>query len=338
MSQTSWRHAPRVRPVFAAALVLGCVGLGVQPFGAERGLWLGPNEAQAESTATQMRRARFALLRGASGQAEPDLTAVWRSAPSSVRGLEAAFLLANLYVSTGRADEADAILEEAGRADTNDTAPVVRLARGWLAIYRADGPTARASFDASRRASSALVRRVAELGLAWTSLRDETPPENIATIEGWADRPEPLALRLGAAWTVARAYALRGDHRKALRELRRLRRHVRGTPYEDDLELLRGLTQLGAGRAADARRSFARLERRFGGNGPVRPGLLLEDLRSSNAELVDRVGRLYAERVDPSVGLLPFLAGLLDRNAGADAPAALALAEHALRAQKGAAR
>lgn len=297
--------------------------------------------AGAESTGVQMRRARFALARGAQGEAALDLDRVRRSEPGSARGLEAALLLADLEISAGRPGRADEVLAGAERAAPPAIDAPIRLARAWLALGQSDFEKATRGFDAVRRSEIELARHVAELGLAWSALAGGRLYDQPDTLIAIARGNGPATLRLGAGWTASRVHAANGEHRKAMREIRRLRRDLRGSTLEDDLELLLGLAQLDAGRARDALRTFRRLERR---HGPVQPrpagydGLRLEDLRTSNADFVPRVAELYAKRSTRTASLLPFLAALFDRDAAGDASAAIALAEQWLRTAKGDAR
>lgn len=319
-------RAPTFRPRRWAAALLAL------------GTFVVATDAGAESPGVTMRRARFALARGADDRAAADLEAVRRSEPGSARGLEAALLLADLHFAAARMDEADTVLAEAAsEAPTSIVAPI-DLARAWLALGRGDTMAARRRFDRVRRSEISLARDVAEIGSGWSalvggeSLPDVRPLRAIASGEGG------LALRFGASWTLARLYAAAGEHRRGLRELRALRREVRGTSYEDDLELMLGLAQLDAGRGRDALRTLRRLQRRHGqgaARAQIDTGLRLVDLRAGNAELVARIGALYAARAPRSVGLMSFLGALLDRPAAADAPSAIALAERAVAATKG---
>lgn len=339
MKKSSPKGGPLAR-ASATALVLTFWLVG-PPGSRPDGATFGPPHARAESGGAQLRRARLALLRGAEAEAERSLQRARAAAPESVRGLEAAMLLADLYVSTGRPGDADAVLEDAVERDVRDLAPVLRLARGWLALHRGDTEAARASFDTCRTSSSSLARSAADIGLAWSALAAGRPASNLDALRDWVRSEQPVALRLGAAWTLARAYGTAGEHRRALRELRAVRRAARRSPYEDDLELSIGMAQLSAGRTRDALRTFRRLDRKFGRRSKsagVARGLALDDLRERPDALIARVGKLYAERTERSVGLLAFLSALLDRDAGADAPAAILLAENARAAEKGGAR
>ncbi len=295
--------------------------------------------ASAAPTPTmEMRRARFALARGADGDAIAALEAVRREDPGSPRGLEAALLLADLHFSNGRSPAAADVLGEAATAAPAGSRAAIDLARGWLALASGEGDAARARFAEARTSDVALARDVAEIGHTWVTLATGGRATNLDALEGAARRDGPLATRFAASWTLSKALARAGEHRRALREVRRLRGDVRGTEYEDDLELLLGLAQLEAGRAKDARRTFKRLERRNGAGwsrSPIDAGLRLDDLRASDGDLVARVGALYAERSDRSVGLLPFLGALLDRDAGRDASWGVLLAERAIAAKKG---
>ncbi len=317
------------RPPVAALTALAlCLGLPTADVG-------------AESAGVKMRRARFALARGADGDAAIDLEAVRQSEPGSSRSLEAAMLLADLRFSTGRARDAEAILADAAEAAPGDLAAPIILTRGWLALRRGATGEAREHFAGIRSSGVARARAVAEIGTCWASLAANEPVTDVAALVSLAHGDGPLAMRFAAGWTLAEAYASTGDHRRALRELRRLRRDVRRTSFEDDLELMLGLAQLEAGRARDARRTFTRLERRHGpgsSRSPVDTGLRLADLQAPMAEFVARVGALYAGRATRSVGLMPFLAALLDRHAALDARAATALAQRALDAKKGGGR
>ncbi|MDG2306578.1 MAG: hypothetical protein P8R42_18395 [Candidatus Binatia bacterium] len=311
----------------AVTLAAGCLWIGV-----------GAVAANAESSGGQMRRARFALARGADADAVVALDAVRRREPGSARGLEAALLLADLHFASGRSAQAETVLATAShRAPASIRSPI-DLARGWLAISRGAASEARDRFESSRASPSSLARAVAEIGLAWASLGSGQDVDRLESLTALARAEGPLPARFAAGWTLARAHAQAGKHRRALRELRRLRRAVRSTSYEDDLELLLGLAQLEAGRARDARRTFKRLERRFGSNsslGPVTTGLRLDDLRAPGPELARRVSSLYAGREPRSIGLIPFLGALFDRSAARDAATAVALAERAIDARKG---
>lgn len=290
-------------------------------------------DARAESPGVRMRRARFALARGADDRAAADLEAVRRSEPGSARGLEAALLLADLHFTAARMAEADTVLAEAAReAPTSIVAPI-DLARAWLALGRGDTTTALRGFDRVRRSEISLARDVAEIGSGWSALVAGEPLRDVSRLRAISRGDGGLALRFGASWTLARTYAAAGEHQRGLRALRALRREVRGTSYEDDLELMLGLAQLDAGRARDALRTLRRLQRRHGqgaARAPIDTGLRLVDLRADDAALVARVGALYAARTTRSVGLLNFLAALLDRSAAADAASAIALAERAV--------
>lgn len=300
----------------------------------------------AESTGVQMRRARFALARGAASEAAADLDRVRQREPGSARGLEAAMLLADLEVTAGRAERADSVLADAERAAPPSIDAPIRLARAWLALGRGVPGEARDRFDAIRGSEIELARDVAEIGLAWSALASGHSYDRVSELQAIADRDGPPTLRLGASWTLSRVHAADGEHRRALREVRRLRRDFRGSTLEDDLELLLGLAQLEAGRSRDALRTFRRLERRHGSRAkapaaqrvPVDAGLRLEDLRAGNADFVGRVAELYAGRATRTVGLLSFLGALFDREAALDAPAAIALAERSLAASKGGVR
>lgn len=319
------RGARRWRPSAALASLAVAAGIAASAFAAP-----GPT--------MEMRRARFALARGAEGDAIAALEAVRREAPGSPRGLEAALLLADLHFSNGRSPVASGVLADAASAAPAGSRAAIDLARGWLALASGEGDAARARFAEARTSDVALARDVAEIGHTWVSLAIGGRATNLDALEQAARHDGPLATRFAASWTLSKALAHAGEHRRALREIRRLRRDVRGTEYEDDLELLLGLAQLEAGRAKDARRTFKRLERRTGAGrsrSPIDTGLRFEDLRASSAGLVARVGALYAERSDRSVGLLPFLGALLDRDAGRDASWGVLLAERAIAAKKG---
>jgi len=289
-----------------------------------------------------MRRARFALARGADAAAAAALEKVRRADPGSPRGLEAALLLADLRFAEGYPDRAESILAEAHEHAQPAIAAPIGLARGWLAVSRGAPDEARARFEEGRRTGSALARAVAEIGRVWSSLSAGQPVVDLAPLVAVAHAEGPDTLRFAAGWTLARAHARNGDHRRALRELRRLRRSFRHTSLEDDLELSLGLAQLDAGKPRRALRTFRRLERRFAGQaGPsaeVSAGIRLADLRASDADFVARVSSLYAQRRTRSIGLIPFLGALLDRRAAADANAASALAERALGTRKGGSR
>ncbi|MBM4265243.1 MAG: hypothetical protein FJ144_01300 [Deltaproteobacteria bacterium] len=296
----------------------------------------------ADSPDLQMRRARSALDRGAEAAAAADLEAVRRAEPASSRGLEAAVLLADLRASSGDAAAADAILASslAALPEGSAAAAPLLLARGWLAVGTHRSAAARAHFEAADvPASGTFAREIARLGTAWSSLASAEGGIDVTGLRALASRGSHPALRFASGWTLARAYARSGEHRLALHALRDVRRQVRATPYEDDLELALGLAQLEAGKAGDARRTLQRLQRRFG-TAPAEPevhdGLRLDDLRLSPEDFSARVADLYAERTPRTTDLVRFVARLLDRPAARDVKAALALVEASAGAEGGA--
>ena len=323
------RTRTRVRDVargWRGALV-GLVGLlGVA-------LLLGAPTAGFASASSQMRQARFALVRGDEATARRALENVRGDTPASARGIEASVLLADLHFSKGRTSEASKVLSEAAAVASGHPATAVALARGWLEVSHGTPQKAREHFRMAGQSPSAFARAFAQVGQAWAALAAGQPIENAAALEDIARRGQPPALRFAAGWTLARAYSSQGDGKRALRELRRLRRGLRHTTYEDDSELALGLAQLESGRVRQARRTFRRLERRFG---PPRDGVMrghtleIRDLRDSHAGLIARISDLYASRSNHAMGLLAFLASLLDRHAVDDVPGAQALTEAAL--------
>ena len=118
--------------------------------------------------------------------------------------------------------------------------------------------------------------------------------------------------------------------------MRVCRRALRGSSYEDDLELTLGLAQIEAGDPRAARSTFRRLGRRFSadasaGSRDMDATLRLDDLRLRPTELVARITDLYMHRQRRGADVVRFVGSLLDRPAAVDVPAALTLAESALR-------
>lgn len=297
--------------------------------------------AASVPTGVLLRRARHAIAAGDLGTAATALRDARAAEPQTQRGLEAALLLADVEFTRGDAAAADGVLA-AAESDfpEGDGAAEAPLARGWLAVARADGAAAGRDFGlVAARSSDPFERELASLGGAWARLVTAGPGEPVPPVlRRLAKKASDPVLRVAAGVTLARAYVARGEPRKALHRLRALRRLVRGTSFADDVELATGLVQLDSGLPSAARRTFENLAA-SGGAVPVAlglpaSGLTLDDLRLPPAAFVARVARLYAARKDRSVGLPTFLAATLDRPARADAAAARALAEAALVAGK----
>jgi hypothetical protein len=294
---------------------------------------------QAEGGAAwHMRRARISLMNGAEQTAARELEAVRRVEPASARGLEAAFLLADLAFSAGRGAEAEKVLAETAAAlPEGEAAAHVSLARAWLAIGRGAATQAGPHFARARSAARLpLAREIAALGQAWAALITDPPAVGTGELERLARGGLHPTLRFLSGWTLARTYIAIGEKRRALHTLRAMRRAVRGSSYEDDLELALGLAQLEAGDPIAARRTFQRMRRRFSADAPagsrdLDARLRLDDLRLRPAELAARVTQLYVQRQRRGADVVRFVGNLLDRPAAADVPAALALTESGVR-------
>jgi tetratricopeptide (TPR) repeat protein len=322
------RHPARGSRALAAIAVL--LALAPAPAGA----------ADGPSAGVLLRRARSALAEGRSSAAIAELTAVRAAEPASHRGLEAAVLLADLQLRAGDPATADRTLASAAR-DVVDGEPAAQilLARGWLAIARGDADGALAHFAlVPARSDVRSARELALLGTGWARLvaapRTSAVPPELVTLASSADDPQ---LRIGAQLSLARAYAYREEHRKALRALRALRRQVRGTSFADDVELGIGLVQLEMGRPAAARKTLARVvdDPTTASASPLpeaATALTLADLRLPPAAFAARLAALWASRARPDADLGRFLSVVLDRPARADAAAALSVAEAALAA------
>lgn len=285
-----------------------------------------PPPAEGSIGGIRMRRARFALARGAHQMAIPDLEAVRDNAPSSAAGLEAALLLADIHFSRGSAGLAAAVLEKAQNEAAPATAPTILLARGWLALTRARPDEATKYFREAAQAPSETARLMATIGELWAA-GPRPPRKSEETRLNEAMRSGgPPALRFLAGWSLVLSQREAGSARGALKASRRLRAAMRRTTFSDDAELIFALSLLDAGRARPARRRLERLSERFGeemtrGAPPV--GLALGDLRSPRAAIAARMGELYAAREDRSADLRSFVGGMLDRAAARDVEPAL---------------
>jgi len=321
--------------VWHGVVLLGLTFLGPPPTTAS---------ADEPSAGVLLRRARYALAAGQTDDAAAALRSARKSEPRSRRGLEAALLLADLEFSRGAATQADAVLGAAERDfPDGDASAQILLARGWLALTRPDGAAALRHFSlVASRSAQRFATELAVLGSAWARLvADQAPGEVPAELAALAASASDPVLRTAAALTLARVHGVRGEHKKALRKLRALRRVVRGTSFADDVELGIGLAQLDLGAPAAARKTFRRLAVWTGGPGfaaasPSAPTLTLVDLRLPPRSFAARLAHLYAGRPERSADLLTFFAGALDRPARADAAAALGLADAAMAARKGA--
>lgn len=306
-------------------------------------LLLGGAEASPANDASPgvlLRRARYAVAAGDADTAVTALRALLRSAPHTRHGLEAALLLADLEFSRRDAAMADAVLAEAEKTfPDGDAGAQLLLARGWLALAREDAASATRHFGSvATRGAQRETLELAQLGAAWARLVDgDQPtdtPDALARLASGAAEP---ALRVAAGMTQARALSARGEHKRALRRLRALRRILRGSSFADDVELAIGIAQLDLGMPSAARRTFARLSRRERRPRPVLvagSGVTFDDLRLPPPAFAQRLARLYAGRKDRTVGLLAFFVGALDRPAATDAAAAIALADAAIAARK----
>jgi len=301
-----------------------------------------PADAEEASVGVLLRRARYAIAAGQSDDAAAALRAALAKEPLTRRGLEAALLLADVEFTRNDADQADAVLAAAERDfPDGDGSAQVLLARGWLAIARADTATAQRCFGlVPARSGERFTTELAVLGGAWARLAAAQPaddvPRELVKLAGGASDP---VLRVAAGATLARAHAARGEFKQALHRLRALRRAVRGTSFSDDVELSIGLAQLDMGAPTRARRTFQRLAASTAAPSPAPPdltssGLTLADLRLPPAAFAARLARLYAARKERAAGLLTFFAGTFDRPARADAAAALSLADAAIAARK----
>lgn len=297
--------------------------------------------ADGPSAGVLLRRARYAIVEGRPRDAADALRAVRAAEPGSHRGLEAALLLADVEVKAGDAAAAERTLADAGRDfPDGDGGAQLLLARGWLALARGDGAAALGHFQlVPSRTDERPSRELAVLGTGWARIvgsagRPEVPNELVSL----ASSAQDPTLRIGALLSLAQTHRARGEHRRALRALRELRRLVRGTSFADDVELRIGLAQLDMGRAATARRTLkhAAAAAPAGEAGaPADPrGLTLADLRLPPAAFAARLAALYAGQTQPGIDLRHFLGATLDRPAAKDAAAALDLADAAVAAGK----
>ena len=161
----------------------------------------------APTPAMDMRRARFALARGAEADAIAALDAVRRKEPSSPRGLEAAMLLADLHFSNGRSHDAADVLGDAAAVAPAGSGVTIDLARGWLALASGEVDAARDHFADAAASNVDLARDVAEIGRAWASLTHGGRVGELQTLERAARRDGPLAIRFAASWTLSKAHA-----------------------------------------------------------------------------------------------------------------------------------
>lgn len=297
--------------------------------------------ANAPSAGVLLRRARYAIAEGRLHDAADALRAVRAAEPASQRGLEAALLLADVAVKGGDVAGAEETLAAAGRGfPDGDGAAQLLLARGWLALARGDAAAALGHFElVPARTDERPSRELAMLGTGWarivgSAVRPEVPKE-LVTLASSAQDP---TLRIGSLLSLAQAHQARGDHRRALRALRELRRLVRRTSFADDVELRIGLVQLDMGRPVAARRTLvhaaaaAPAAEASASGGAI--GLTLADLRLPPAAFAARFAALYAGQVQPGIDLRHFLGATLDRPAGKDVAAALDLADAAIAAGK----
>ncbi len=297
--------------------------------------------AQEMSPGMLLRRARLALASGRPAEAASALREVVAREPGSRRGLEASLMLADAEFALGKAGEADAVLAAAEKTfPDGEAGGEILLARGWLAIARREPEAAARHFAlVPARTPQRFATELATLGGAWARLvANERPLEVPRELRALATSASEPALRVAAGLSLARAHAARGEHKRALRRLRALRRQVRGTSFSDDVELAIALNQIGMGAPAAARRTLRRLAR-----GPAlsavppdvpRAGLTLADLQLAPRAFAARLAQLYAARRDRTGGVLQFFVTTLDRPAAADAAAALALADAAIAARK----
>lgn len=301
-----------------------------------------PSTAVAESPGHAMRRARQALSVDDDHAARRDLEAARRADPAGARGLEATLLLADMDFRLGNRAAAEELLDAAADAAGEGFGKAtVGIARAWLALATGDGAKARAIFaSVASNQKLPVAGQVCTFGSAWADLvaKNQAPPA-AALVELIQTAPQP-GFRYAAGLTVAWLHQQRGENAAAVRRLRQTRRAVRDTSYEDDAELALGLGQLRAGQPHRARATFRRLDRRFGTTATSSPAPLLS-LRDLNAEphaLTARLADLFAARERTSTRLFHFLGGALDRRAGEDVGAALALADAAIAARGGAHR
>lgn len=299
------------------------------------GLVAAASPAGAGSAGHAMRRARQALAVADDTAARRDLERVRKADPAGARGLEATMLLADMDFRRGQHASADLLLAEAASAAGEGFGKAtVGIARGWLALARDRPAEARERFrDVARNERLPVAGSVCALGAAWADLLEgtgATPPATLSRLVREASQP---GFRYAAGLTVAWLHAARGDHALAVRRLREMRRHLRDTSYEDDAELALGLAQLRGGQPRRAHSTFRRLDRRFGTAATSSPPPLLElaDLGGDPADLSAKLAELFAARSDASTPLFRFLGSALDRRAGEDARAAIALAAAALR-------
>jgi len=295
--------------------------------------------ADTPSAGVLLRRARYALAEGRRDEAAAALRAVRSAEPRTRRGLEAALLLADVELARGDAAAADAALAVAERDfPDGDASAQVLVARGWLAVARLDAPRALRHFGlVEARSNEVHAVELARLGTGWARLIGASTvtevPDELGALARNARDP---VLRIGALLSLARAHDARGDHKRALRKLRALRRLARGTSFADDAELAIGLTQLEMGAPAAARRTFRNVATLAAG--PPSPGdgtpLSLRDLRLPPRALVARLALIYASRKEPMGSLASFLVATFDRDARRDAAAALSLADAAIAARK----
>jgi len=295
--------------------------------------------ADEPSAGVLLRRARYALAEGRRDEAREALRAARRAEPRTRRGLEAALLLADLELARGDASAADGVLGDAQHDFPDGEASAqLLLARGWLAVGRLDAAAAQRHFGlVPARTGEHYAVDLAALGTAWSRLvasDGQTLPGELTSLSAAGHDP---ILRVGALLSLARAHAARGEHKRALRTLRKLRRLVRGASFADDVELAIGLTQLDMGNASAARRTFRRTADLPASAAPAVASvgdLTLRDLRLPPRDFAARLAQLYATRTEPSTGIVEFFVATFDRDARRDVAAALSLADAAVAARR----
>ena len=329
------RERTRASVVRHGAVLLGLTLLAQLPV---------PALADTPSAGVLLRRARYALAAGSTDEAALALRsrACRRAADAPRPRGRAAARRARVPPRRRGGCRRRAGRGQRTTSRTARPAAQILLARGWLAIARADADAALRHFAlVPGRTTERHATDLALLGTAWARVvgapgAPEVPAE-LRTLSTSATDP---VLRMAGLLSLARVHAARGEHKKALRKLRVLRRLSRGTSFADDVELGIGLAQLDMGAPSAARKTFAGLAEldgspRDGCRGGVRRALDASATcacRRGPSPLVSR-GSTHGD-TRPRRTWAAFFAAALDRPAGRDAAAALALADAAIAARK----
>ena len=302
---------------------------------------------QELSPNSRMRMARDALARGHAQVAIEHWQAVLNTGKPSPQQIEAVVRLTDIAFRTGKGHRAQLLLAQLLATDRSPSEThLLHLVAGWLAIGREEPLLAEAHFAALPEAEASGWLGIAQtLGAAWANLlgprANSLPASHRPALSRLLRHDHPPGVRFVAGWTAFHLHNARGEPQRAILALRKMRRAVRHTSFEDDAELLVGLAQLQQGKRKRAAHTLRRLQRQHGaqqnstqqiGNSPDNaPQLSLTDLRQSGAQLAARIASLYRARNPQTTSLTDFLTEIFDRAAAADTTEAIGLLNQSTR-------